>query len=134
MKNEIRIATFNIQHCRNFLAGKIDYPFFSDAVRALDADVIGLNEVRGEGPAEGYDAQAEILAEATGYRYYFAKAIDVGGKNPYGNAILSRLPIRSAKTVLIPDPPPARRRDTTKRGAFSPRRSSPRPGKSRSPF
>lgn len=105
MKNEIRIATFNIQHCRNYLAGKIDYPFFADAVRALGADVIGLNEVRGEGPAEGYDAQAEILAEATGYRYYFAKAIDVGGKNPYGNAILSRLPILSAKTVPIPDPP-----------------------------
>lgn len=104
MKTGIRIATFNIQHCRNYLTGKIDYPFFASAIRALDADVIGLNEVRGEGPAEGYDAQAETLAEALGYRYYFAKAIDVGGANPYGNALLSRLPILSAKTVPIPDP------------------------------
>lgn len=105
MKKEIRFATFNLQHCRNYLTGKIDYPFFVSAIRALDADVIGLNEVRGEGPAEGYDAQAAILAEGLGCRYYFAKAIDVGGANPYGNAILSRLPILSAKTVPIPDPP-----------------------------
>ena len=36
--------------------------------------------------------------------YYFAKAIDVRGTNPYGNAILSRYPILSAQAVMIPDP------------------------------
>ena len=33
-----------------------------------------------------------------------AKAIDFGGKNPYGNAIISRYPIDEVRTVIIPDP------------------------------
>jgi endonuclease/exonuclease/phosphatase family metal-dependent hydrolase len=35
---------------------------------------------------------------------YFAKAIDVEGCNPYGNAILSRIPFKSVETIPIPDP------------------------------
>ena len=101
---ETVIATFNIQHCRNYLTGKIDYPAFAAELKTLDADIVGLNEVRGAGEAPGYDPQAAILAEALGYRYYFAKAIDVNGPNPYGNAILSRIPLRLAETVAIPDP------------------------------
>lgn len=102
---KIRVMTFNIQHCMNFITKKIDYPLFAKTIAESGADVVGLNEVRGEGASEGYDAQARILAEGAGYKYYyFAKAIDFGGKDPYGNAILSKYPIISAETVMIPDP------------------------------
>lgn len=100
----IKAITFNIQHCAVFPTGKIDFDAFAAKIRSFDADVIGLNEVRGAGLREDYHAQAQILAEKTGYRYYFAKATDVGEGNPYGNAVLTRLPVKAFETIPIPDP------------------------------
>lgn len=102
---KLKIATFNIRHCENYDTEKIDFDAFAEKILSLDADVIGLNEVRGKGDAADYRAQAEILARKTGYSYYFAKATDIGGRNnPYGNAVLTRKKIASCGTVPIPDP------------------------------
>lgn len=100
----LKIATFNIQHCENFNTEKIDFDAYADYIRSLDADIIGLNEVRGKGARSDYEAQASILAEKTGYDFYFAKATEIGEGNPYGNAVLTRLKIKNAETVPIPDP------------------------------
>ena len=97
--------TFNIQHCINFLTRQIDFDFFAEAIRAADADIIGLQEVRGLGrDFNEYRPQAKILAEKLGYYYYFGEAIKFSGVNPYGNALLSRFPITAAETISIPDP------------------------------
>ncbi len=101
---KIKIMSFNTQHCYHFLTKKIDYDAFAEEIKKHNADIIGLNEMRDEGPAADYEAQTKILAEKLGYYYYFAKAIDVNGVNPYGNGILSRFPIISAETIMIPDP------------------------------
>ena len=61
-------------------------------------------EMRDAGEHQGYEAQARILAEKLGFYYYFAEAICFDGKNPYGNAILSRYPITAVQTIPIPDP------------------------------
>lgn len=100
----IRVVSFNVQHFENFNTGKIDFDGFAKVMSAFDADIIGLNEVRGKGESADYAAQAEIMAQKLGYHFYFAEAIKMGGKNPYGNAILSRYPILSAETIPIPDP------------------------------
>ncbi len=101
----MKIASFNTQHCENYISGKIDFQAFADAILKLDADVVGLNEMRGEGNDPEYEAQMEKLSELTGMKYfYFAKAIDVGEKGPYGNGILSKIPFVNVETVLIPDP------------------------------
>ena len=100
----ITVMSYNVQHCRNYISGEINYDAVAATIQKYNADIIGLNEVRDEGPMEGYDAQARLLAERLGYHYYFAKAIDVAGENPYGNAILSRFPIVSAQTIPVPDP------------------------------
>lgn len=100
----LKVMTFNIQHCENFNTGKIDFDFFADAIRSTQADIIGLNEVRGKGKGKNYDAQAEILAGKLGFNYFFAPAINLFGEGPYGNAILSRYPIKSAEIIAIPDP------------------------------
>jgi len=101
----MKIMTFNTQHCRNFLTGEIDFRRMSDAILACAPDIVGLNEMRGQGTVAEYGAQVEALAALTGMPYfYFAKAIDVLGKGPYGNGILSRIPILSVETVMIPDP------------------------------
>lgn len=102
----IKAATFNICHCENVNTEEIDFDAYAKEILALDADIIGLNEVRGMGTREDYEAQAKILAEKTGYNYFFAKATEIGEGNPYGNAVLTRLKIEDCSVVPIPDPDP----------------------------
>ena len=105
----MKLMSFNTQHCQNYLERKIDYRVMADAILSCGADVVGLNEMRSKGEAADYDYQTEALSALTGMaHYYFAKAIDVRGSNPYGNAILSKLPILSAETIPVPDPDPNR--------------------------
>ncbi|MBQ9545200.1 MAG: endonuclease/exonuclease/phosphatase family protein [Clostridia bacterium] len=109
---KLKVMTYNIQHCLDYRTEKtdkpaIDYDVFAAALKELGADAVGLNEVRNAGTASGYDAQAQILAEKAGYPfYYFAEAIRFKAENPYGNAVLSKLPVISAETFKIPDPEP----------------------------
>ena len=114
---QIRFMTFNIQHGIDYLKQKakgphdddsqdeVDLKLMASVVREQQADIIALNEVRGRGVSPGYTAQAEELAALLGYHCYFACALEFEGKNPYGNAILSRFPLQTAETVAIPDPP-----------------------------
>lgn len=100
----MKVMSFNTQHCLNFIEQKIDFDIMAKTISDLDADVIGLNEMRGEGESPEYTAQVEKLAELTGMNhYYFAKAIDVPNGGPYGNGLLSKIPIVKAETILIPD-------------------------------
>lgn len=101
----MKIMSFNTQHCLHFTEQRIDFAAMADAIRCVGADLVGLNEMRGAGEHPEYTDQVPRLAELTGLPYfYFAKALDITGKGPYGNAILSRYPLRSAVTVPIPDP------------------------------
>lgn len=98
--------SFNTQHCFNYITKEIDFKVMADAILSLGADIVGLNEIRGAGEDSDYTAQTERLAALTGMPYfYFAKALDVDGKNPYGNAILSKVPLFDTETFLIPLPP-----------------------------
>lgn len=101
---QIKIMSFNIQHCLNFITREIDYDVMADAIKKCGADIIGLQEVRSEGVSKDYEAQAKIIAEKLGFYCYFAEAIRFNGVNPYGNALVSRYPITAAETILIPDP------------------------------
>lgn len=101
----MKIMTFNTQHCENYMTGKIDFRAVADVILKFDADVVGLNEMRGAGSDPGYEAQMEMLSALTGMKYfYFAKAIDVPGKGPYGNGILSKIPFVDVENIIIPDP------------------------------
>ena len=105
----MKIMSFNTQHCSSYIEKKIDFRIIANTITGLGADVVGLNEMRGAGTDSGYTAQTETLSALTGMEYYyFAEAIRVGGENPYGNAILSRVPIKKVETVAIPDPEPKR--------------------------
>ena len=103
----MKIVSFNTQHCLDYIEKKIDFQAVADAIKSMDADIVGLNEMRGKGTRADFEDQTAILSELTGMKYYyFAKAIDVGGENPYGNALISKYPILSAETILVPDPDP----------------------------
>ena len=104
----MKIMSFNTQHCESYTEKKIDFEMMAKAITDCGADIIGLNEMRGAGEIEGYTDQLGELSKLTGIgNAYFAKAIDVGGKRaPYGNALLSKYPIESAETIMVPDPEP----------------------------
>ena len=101
----MKIMTFNIQHCLNYVTKKIDFETIADVIVAQNPDFVGLNEMRGEGTHEHYTAQTEKLSELTGMKYYsFAPAIEVPNGGPYGNAFLSKIPILNVEKIMIPDP------------------------------
>jgi len=98
---KLKILTFNIQHCKNYISKEIDVNSVVSLIKETNADIIGLNEVYG-----AYDnkiAQYEEIANKLNYYYYFGKAIDY--KNiPYGNALISRFALKNPTTIMIPDP------------------------------
>lgn len=100
----MKIMTFNTQHCLNFVERYIDYPLMAKTILDIGADIVGLNEMRGQGSAPEYTDQTGMLGKLTGMEAYFGQAIGSDGMKPYGNGLLSRLPIIKAETVLIPDP------------------------------
>ena len=103
----MKVMTFNTQHCLNYLEQKIDFDVMAEAICACDPDIVGLNEMRGEGKHPDYTEQVKTLAEKTGMPYYyFARAIDSSEGGPSGNGFLSKFPIAHAETVIIPDPVP----------------------------
>ena len=103
----MKVMNFNTQHCLNYLAQEIDYDIMAKTILDLGADVVGLNEIRGAGIHQAYEPQVAILAQKTHMPYYyFAKAVDFAGGGPYGNGILSKIPIVKAETITIPDPQP----------------------------
>ena len=96
--------SYNTQHCLDYIKKEIDFDLIANTIKNCGADIVGLQEIRGEGPREDYTNQIKILSEKTGFHYYFAEAIKVEGSNPYGNAILSKYPIINAENIAIPDP------------------------------
>jgi len=104
----MKIMSFNTQHCLDFKRQVIDFDTMADAIRACGADIVGLNEMRGEGPGPEHQAQVEILAEKTGLTHsFFAPALQEAA-GPYGNGLLSRYPILCAAAIPVPDPNPRR--------------------------
>lgn len=108
----IKAMTYNICSGRDFGSAKIkelayckfDLTAAAQVINKYAPDVCGLNEVRGEGADPDFTAQAKILSELTGMNYYFAPAIRFDGKNPYGNALLTKYKMLRTETVIIPDP------------------------------
>ncbi len=100
----MRIMTFNIQHALDYKNQTIDIDLFISKIKQYGADICGLNEVRGDGPVEGYTDQTNAVADGLDYNRYFGEAIKVKGTSPYGNALVTSYPIKSSETILISEP------------------------------
>ncbi len=103
---KIRIMTFNTQHCASLESGKIDFELMARVIRESDCDIVGLNEMRGEGPHPEYTPQTEELSRLSGLEnFFFAPAIELCD-GLYGNGILSKYPFADVESIPIPDPSP----------------------------
>ena len=99
---KINVMTFNTQHCKNFLSNQIDYDSICNLIQKYKADIIGLNEIYGKRFDRNIKAsQAEEIASRLGYYCYFGKATYLNFK-AYGNALISKYPIISARVIKVP--------------------------------
>jgi endonuclease/exonuclease/phosphatase family metal-dependent hydrolase len=118
----VRVATFNLMHGRSLRDGRVDPARFRDAVAALDADVLALQEVDRAQPRSLRLDLAREAAEAVGAQYRFVPALygtpghdwraadhraePPGDGGPaYGIALLSRLPVTTWWVRRLPAAP-----------------------------
>ena len=72
----MRVATFNLLSGRSVTDGQVRTADLRDAAAALDADVVGLQEVdRAQDRSGGVD-QTAVVAEGVGARWRFVPAVD----------------------------------------------------------
>jgi endonuclease/exonuclease/phosphatase family metal-dependent hydrolase len=113
----MRLATFNILNGRSTVDDQVDIDRFAAAVTALDADVLGLQEVDRHQPRSHLSDLTAVAAEAMGaVAHRFAPALsgtpggswtaatkgEVPGAASYGIALLSRYPVRSWRNLRLP--------------------------------
>lgn len=118
--DRVRLATFNVLHGRSLDDGLVSADRFQSAVAALDADVIGLQEVDLDQPRSGHLDLTALAADAIGARDHRFAAAVVGtpgeawrpadsdrydGEPQYGVAMVSRLPVRRWLIHRLPAAP-----------------------------
>lgn len=96
LRPRLRVVTYNIRSCEG-LDGRYRCERIAEILQRTGADVIALEEVRAE--------QAAEIAQRLGMNVFFGHADTVHGHD-FGNAILTRLPIR--ETHLYPIGVPGR--------------------------
>lgn len=97
--NEFKVMSFNIRHCQG-TDGKLDVGRVAAAIKGQSPDYVCLQEVDVRTKRSAKVDQAAKLAELTGMKSTFAKAIKFNG-GEYGVAILARdKPLNVAKIAL----------------------------------
>jgi len=84
-----RVATYNVHRCRG-LDGRTNPGRIADVIRAIDPDIVALQEVVGAGPHSA--GHAEELGAQLGMGWVMASTRHVR-RALFGNVVLSRLPI-----------------------------------------
>lgn len=111
----MRVATYNLLHGISVKTGQIDLPAVADAVAALEADIVAVQEVDRGLPRTGHADQVADLAQRTGLHGVFGPALlgnpdtrwrGVGGADPggpaYGVGVLSATPLSAVERVALP--------------------------------
>jgi len=99
----IRVLTYNIHHGEG-TDGKVDLPRLAAVIAGVKPDLVALQEVDHKTKRTGGVDQTAELARLTGLRGKFGKAIDYQG-GEYGQAILSRHPIKGVEVHVLPGEP-----------------------------
>jgi endonuclease/exonuclease/phosphatase family metal-dependent hydrolase len=116
----VRLATFNVLHGRSLDDGLVTADRFRAALAAVDADVVGLQEVDLDQPRSGGLDLTALAAEALGASEHRFVAAVVGtpgeawkaagppvenGEPQYGVALVSRFPVRRWLIHRLPAAP-----------------------------
>ncbi len=102
-KTDLRIMTYNVHSCIG-LDGRHSYERLARVIARYDPDVVALQELDvGRKRTSGID-QARLIAQALDMRYHFHPSVVIEDEQ-YGNAILSRLPLKLVKAGGLPGLP-----------------------------
>src|ERR1044072_5272225 len=97
----LRLMTYNVKSCTSSgCGGAVDR--VAAAIAAADADVVALQEVDAAVPRSGFRDQTRELAERLGWLAHLPPAMRGEGGGAFGNALLSRLPLRLVASGLLP--------------------------------
>ena len=102
----LRIMTYNVHGC---VGGdrRLDVGRIAEVIARERPDVVALQELDVNRPRSGRVDQAHAIAERLGMSHHFNAAFRVA-EEQYGDALLSRLPMRLVKSGALPRPPRAR--------------------------
>ena len=96
----LRIATYNVHSCRG-MDGRRSEERIAEVIAPLEVDVIGLQELDlNRRRSAGVD-QAALIADQLGWHRFFHPALRRGDEQ-YGDAVLSRYPMRLRKAQELP--------------------------------
>jgi endonuclease/exonuclease/phosphatase family metal-dependent hydrolase len=84
----LTVATYNIHRCAG-LDRRVDLERIADVLNEINPDLVGIQEILGP--------QADALAERLEMQIVMGPTNRLNGL-PYGNAVLTRLPIQSSRT------------------------------------
>jgi endonuclease/exonuclease/phosphatase family metal-dependent hydrolase len=91
----VRVATYNVHKCRG-LDGRMRPERVVEVLREVDADIVALQEVVCRDGRRRVDHQASYIAEELGLYAHLGENRRFRG-GPYGNLLLSRMPIHHAR-------------------------------------
>ncbi|MBB3059965.1 endonuclease/exonuclease/phosphatase family protein [Microbulbifer rhizosphaerae] len=113
----LRVMTYNVHSCRG-VDGKLSPQRIARIIARYHPDVVALQELDVKRQRSGGLDQAERIARLLAMDYHFHPALHMEEER-YGDAILSRLPMRLVKKDILPGPP------DDKSSRFSPARFNP---------
>jgi len=100
MPLKVKILSCNICHARG-VDGRISIDRVGSAIKESGASIIGLQEVDKDNPRSKFIDQAAKLAGMLGIYFVFGPTIKISTAQ-YGNAILSKYPIKESKLYPLP--------------------------------
>jgi endonuclease/exonuclease/phosphatase family metal-dependent hydrolase len=97
----VHVLQFNI-HYGVSRFGPIGIADIAAEIRAWHPDIVSLNEVDSDAARSGRTDEASYLAKATGMYDVFGANLVQSDGHRFGNAILSRYPVRESANVHLP--------------------------------
>lgn len=96
----VRVATYNVHSCIG-MDGKLSPARIARVIAQTDADVVALQELDVGRMRSGAIDQAHAIADELEMAFHFHPALSVEEEH-YGDAILSRLPMRLVRAGALP--------------------------------
>ncbi len=96
----IKIMTYNVHTCRG-MDGRLSPMRIAKTIEQYNPDIVALQELDIGRKRSKQNDQARIIAEILEMDHFFAPAIELDDEK-YGDAILSRFPIRLVKRGILP--------------------------------
>lgn len=97
----LRVVTYNVHYCKG-LDGRFSPDRIARVLRALDPDIIALQEIESGRPRSRHEDQLAFLAKELGLEACFCVSIE-RGEERYGHAFLARHSLIHQRCIHLPN-------------------------------